>query len=98
MTAVVGGMTCAATIDFDRLEECVTFALKSVHPRARPLFLASASAVMEDLEKMQKALAIEKRKNGCVAEVHFDDAGHVVSFEPQEGKAEACQRVIKACR
>ena len=63
LTAVVGGMTCAGTIDFDRLEECVTFALKVVHPRTRPLFLARASVVMEDLEKMQQALAIEKRKS-----------------------------------
>jgi hypothetical protein len=62
LTVVVGGITCAGTIDFDRLEKCVTFGLKLVHPRTRPLFLARASAVMEDLEKMQMALAIEKRK------------------------------------
>jgi hypothetical protein len=63
LTAVVGGMTCAGTVDFDRLEDCVTFALKPVRPGTRPLFPARASAVMEDLEKMQRALAIEKRKS-----------------------------------
>jgi hypothetical protein len=63
LTAVVGGITCAGTVDFDRLEECVTFALKQVRPSTRPVFLARASAVMEDLEKMQKALVIEKRKS-----------------------------------
>jgi hypothetical protein len=35
--------------------------------------------------------------NGCIAEVHFDSMGQVKSFEPQEGKAEICQKVIEAC-
>ena len=63
LTAVVGGISCAGTINFYHLEQCVTFALKQVRPGTRPLFLARASAVMEDLERMQKALAIEKRKS-----------------------------------
>jgi hypothetical protein len=63
LTAVVGGITTAGAVDFQRLEECVEFALKGVRPRARPVLLAKAAAVLEDLEEMQKALKIEKRKN-----------------------------------
>jgi hypothetical protein len=63
LTAVVGGITTAGAVDFQRLEECVEFALKGVRLGARPVLLAKAAAVLEDLEEMQKALKIEKRKN-----------------------------------
>ena len=62
LTAVVGAITSVGVVNFDRLEDCVTFALKQVRPSVRPLFLARASELMEDLEKMQAALAVEKRK------------------------------------
>ena len=63
LTAVVGGITTAGAVDFQRLEECVNFALKGVRPGARPVLLAKAAAVLEDLEEMQKVLKIEKLKN-----------------------------------
>ena len=62
LTAVVGGITTAGAVDFERLEECVNFAVKGVRPGARPVLLAKAAAVLGDLEVMQKALKIEKRK------------------------------------
>ena len=62
LTAVVGGVTSLGVVNFDRLEDCVTFALKQVRPSARPLFLARASELLGDLEKLQVALAVEKRK------------------------------------
>ena len=63
LTAVVGGITTAGAVDFQRLEECVNFALKSVHPGARPVLFPKTAAVLEDLEEMRKALKIEKRKS-----------------------------------
>ena len=63
LTAVVGGITTAGTVNFERLEECVNFAVKGARPGARPVVLAKAAAVLEDLEGMQKALEIEARKS-----------------------------------
>ena len=63
LTAVVGGITTAGAVNFERLEECVNFAVKGVRPAARPVVLAKAAAVLEDLEGMQRALEVEARKN-----------------------------------
>jgi hypothetical protein len=63
LTAVVGGISTVGAVNFERLEECVNFAVKAARPRTRPAVLAKAAAVLEDLEGMQAALEIEGRKN-----------------------------------
>src|SRR6478609_3236544 len=63
LTAVVGGITTAGAVNFERLEECVNFAVTGLRPGARRIVLAKAAAVLEDLEAMQCALEIESRKN-----------------------------------
>jgi hypothetical protein len=63
LTAVVGGIATAGTVDYERLEECVNFAANTLRLGARPVLLAKASAVLGDFEKLQKALQIESRKN-----------------------------------
>jgi hypothetical protein len=63
LTAVVGGISTVGAVNYERLEECVNFAVKGARPRARPVVLAKTSAVLEDLEGMQAALEIEGRKN-----------------------------------
>jgi hypothetical protein len=63
LTAVVAGIATAGAVDYERLEECVNFAAKTLRLGARPGLLAKASAVLGDIEKMQKALQIENRKN-----------------------------------
>ncbi len=63
LTAVVGGITTAGAVNFERLEECVNFAVTGLRPGARRVVLAKAAAVLEDLEAMQCALEIESRKN-----------------------------------
>lgn len=63
LTAVVGGISAVGAVNYERLEECVSYAVKGARPRARPGVLAKAAAVLEDLEGMQKALEIEGRKN-----------------------------------
>ena len=40
MSAVVVGMPIGRSVNFERLEECVSMALKSVRPGARPVLLA----------------------------------------------------------
>jgi len=37
------------------------------------------------------------RRDGCIAEVRFDDRGQVLSFEPLEDTAGVCRKVIEAC-
>jgi hypothetical protein len=63
LTAVVGGISTAGAVNFERLEECVNFAVKAARPGTRPVVLAKAAAVLEDLEGMQAALEIEGRRN-----------------------------------
>jgi hypothetical protein len=62
LTAVVGGISTVGAVNYERLEECVSYAVNGARPRARPALLAKAAAVLEDLEGMQKALEIESRK------------------------------------
>ena len=58
LTAIVGAMVTRASVDYERLEDCVNFAAK----RYRPALLQRASSVLHDLEAMQKALGVENRK------------------------------------
>ena len=62
LTAVVGGIVTAAAVDYERLEECVNFAVGRLRPGARLVLLAKAASVLEDFEQMQKVLQIEGRK------------------------------------
>jgi hypothetical protein len=62
LTAVVGAMVTKASVDYERLEDCVNFAAKRMRPAHRPALLERASAILHDLEAMQKALGIENRK------------------------------------
>jgi hypothetical protein len=66
LTAIVGAMVTTATVDYERLEDCVGFAAKRYRAGQRPAFLQKASSVLHDLEAMQKALGVEnrKRRNG----------------------------------
>jgi hypothetical protein len=66
LTAIVGAMVTRASVDYERLEECVNFAAKRYRAGKRSAFLQKASAVLHDLEAMQKALGVEnrKRRNG----------------------------------
>ena len=62
LTALIGGMATAASVDFERLEDCVKFAANRLRPSHHTLFFAKAALVLEDFESMQKALRIETRK------------------------------------
>ena len=62
LTAVVGSIATASTIDYERLEESVNFAAKQLRPGHRSALLANAATTLQDLEVMQKALRIETRK------------------------------------
>ena len=62
LTAIVGAMVTRASVDYERLEECVNFAAKRYRAGKRPAFLEKASSVLHDLEAMQKALGVENRK------------------------------------
>jgi hypothetical protein len=62
LTALVGEMVTAASVDFERLEDCVQFAANRLRPGRRPLLFAKAALVLEDFEVMQRALRIETRK------------------------------------
>jgi hypothetical protein len=62
LTAVVGSMATASTIDYERLEESVNFAAKQLRPSHRSVLLAKAATMLQDLELMQKALRTETRK------------------------------------
>ena len=62
LTAIVGAMVTTASVDHERLEDCVNFAAKRYRPGHRPALLQRASSVLHDLEGMQKALGVENRK------------------------------------
>jgi hypothetical protein len=62
LTAIVGAMVTRASVDYERLEECVNFAAKRYRAGKRSAFLQKASSVLHDLEAMQKALGVENRK------------------------------------
>jgi hypothetical protein len=62
LTALMGAMVTTASVDFERLEDCVQFATNRLRPSRRPLLFAKAALVLEDFVVMQKALRIETRK------------------------------------
>ena len=62
LTAVVGSMATASTIDYERLEESVNFAANQLRPGHRSMLLAKAAIMLQDLEVMQKVLRVETRK------------------------------------
>ena len=62
LTAIVAAMVTSASIDYERIEDCVDFAVKHHRPGHRPALLEKASSVLQDLEAMQKALGLENRK------------------------------------
>jgi len=62
LTAIVGAMVTTASADYERLEYCVSFAAKRYRAGQRPALLKKASAVLHDLEAIQKALGVENRK------------------------------------
>jgi hypothetical protein len=62
LTAIVGAMVTRASVDYERLEECVNFAAKRYRAGKRSAFLEKASSVLQDLEAMQRALGVESRK------------------------------------
>jgi hypothetical protein len=62
LTAIVGAMITRASVNYERLEDCVNFAAKRYRPDHRPALLQKASSVPHDLESMQKALGVENRK------------------------------------
>jgi hypothetical protein len=62
LTAIVGAMVTTASVDYERLEDCVNFAAKRYRAGHRSALLEKASSVLQDLEAMQKALGVESRK------------------------------------
>jgi hypothetical protein len=60
LTAIVSAIVTRADVDYGRLEDCVDFAMKHHRPGQRPALLKKASAVLHDLEVMQKALGVER--------------------------------------
>jgi hypothetical protein len=62
LTAIVGAMVTTASVDCERLEDCVNFAAKRYRPGHRPALLGKAASVLHDLGAMQKALVVENRK------------------------------------
>jgi hypothetical protein len=62
LTAIVGAMVTRASVDYERLEDCVNFAAKRYHAAHRTALLVKSSSVLHDLEAMQKALGVENRK------------------------------------
>ena len=62
LTAIVSALATRADVDYGRLEDCVDFAVTHHRPGQRPALLKKASAVLHDLEVMQKALGVENRK------------------------------------
>jgi hypothetical protein len=61
-----GAMVTTASVDYERLENCVSFAVKRYRAGNRPALLKKASSALHDLEAMRKALGVEnrKRRNG----------------------------------
>jgi hypothetical protein len=62
LTAIVGAMVTTASVDHERLEDCVNFAARHYRPGHRPALLGRAVAVLHDLGATQKALVVGNRK------------------------------------
>jgi hypothetical protein len=61
IVVLTGAMVTTATVDYERLEDCVSFAMKRYRAGRRSALLKRASSVLHDLEVMQKALGIKNR-------------------------------------
>jgi hypothetical protein len=61
LTAIVGAMVTRASVDYERLEDCVNFAAKRYRAGRRSALLIKASSVLRDLEVMAKALEVKNR-------------------------------------
>ena len=66
LTAIVSAIVTRGDVDYGRLEDCVEFAVTHHRPGQRPALLKKASAVLHDLEVMQKALGVENRKQRSI--------------------------------
>ena len=64
LATLVGVIVTTASVDFERLEDCVQFAANRLHPGRHPLLFAKAALVLVDFEVMQKVLRIETREIG----------------------------------
>jgi hypothetical protein len=62
LTAIVGAMVTRASVDYERLEDCVNLAAKRYRAGRRRALLSKASSVLRDLEAMQKALRVRDGK------------------------------------
>jgi hypothetical protein len=62
LTAIVGAMVTTASVDHERLEDCVSFAARRYRPGHRPALLGKAVSVLHDLGATQKALVVGSRK------------------------------------
>ena len=54
LTAIVGAMVTRASVDYERLEDCLNFAAKRYRPGHRPALLHRVSSVLHDLKAKQK--------------------------------------------
>ena len=59
LTAIVGAIVSTASVDRERLEDCVNFAAKRYR---RPILLGKAASVLHDLGATQKMLVVGNRK------------------------------------
>jgi len=62
LTAVIGAMATTASIDYERLEECIQFAAKRLAARHRSILREQASSILSEFEAMQKGLRVEVTK------------------------------------
>jgi hypothetical protein len=62
LTAVVGAIATAASIDFELLEDCIQFATRRLAVRHRPILREQASSILSEFEAMQKGLRVKVRK------------------------------------
>jgi hypothetical protein len=57
LTSVVGAMTTASNIEYERLEECIHFSARQLRASQRQTVLENASYMLEHFDGMQKVLA-----------------------------------------
>jgi hypothetical protein len=61
LTAIVGAMVTTASVNHERLEDCVNFAAKR-YTGHRPTLLGKTVSVLHDLGATQRALVVGNRK------------------------------------
>ena len=62
LTAIVGTMVTTASVDHERLEECVNFAASRYRPGHGLTLLGNAVSVLHNLGATQRALVVGNRK------------------------------------